>query len=147
MVGFKPMFTINIVQVGKMKKGPLAELAHELHKRLPPYARVQLRTVKELTGAESWWGNDSLKILLSEKGKTTDSIAFAQALTTWSDHGQRAVTFVVAGPHGFSPAVLKHADHLLSLSQMTFTHEMAYVILLEQLYRAGTILAGKTYHY
>ncbi|MFA4846032.1 MAG: 23S rRNA (pseudouridine(1915)-N(3))-methyltransferase RlmH [Patescibacteria group bacterium] len=141
------MFAIKIVQVGKMKNGPLAELAQDLLKRLTPYARLEVRIVKELSESQTWWNDDSIKILLSEKGKTLDSVAFAHALTKWSDHGQRSLTFVVAGPHGFSKEVLAHADHVLSLSPMTFTHEMAYVILLEQLYRAGTILAGKIYHY
>lgn len=130
-----------------MRNGPLLELARDLHKRLTPYARMEIRIVKELTGSHPLWRDDSIKILLSEKGKTTDSVAFARTLITWSDHGQRPLTFVVAGPHGFTKDLIAHADHLLSLSPMTFTHEMAYVILLEQLYRAGTILAGKTYHY
>lgn len=86
-------------------------------------------------------------IILAEEVKTMDSPSFAQSLTKWSDQGQRELTFIIAGPFGFDRALLKHADHVLSLSPMTFPHEMAYVILLEQLYRAGTILTGKTYHY
>lgn len=139
------MMKTRILTVGKMKRGPLKELTLELLKRLGPYMKVNEKVVDELT-VELLQEQD-VAIILSEDGKTMDSNAFAKALTTWSERGQRELTFIIAGPFGFDRALLKHADHVLSLSPMTFPHEMAYVLLLEQLYRAGTILAGKTYHY
>lgn len=128
-----------------MKRGPLKDLVDELRKRFGPYAKVKELVVNEHT-AEILKEQD-VTIMLTEEGKTMGSMTFAKTLLTWSEHGQRELTFVIAGPFGFNRDLLKHADHVLSLSPMTFPHEMAYVILLEQLYRAGTILAGKTYHY
>ena len=139
------MQKIKVISVGKMGRGPLKDLANELRKRLGPYFKLEEQVVDELTS--ELLNNQDVAILLSEGGKTMDSITFAKSLTKWSEHGQREMTFIVAGPFGFDRALLTHADHVLSLSPMTFPHEMAYVILLEQLYRAGTILAGKTYHY
>lgn len=139
------MQKITIITVGKMKREPLKELVTELSKRLGPYMKVNKKVVDELT--QKVLEEQDVTIILSEDGKTMDSKIFAKSLTTWSEHGQRELAFVIAGPFGFDRALLKHADHVLSLSPMTFPHEMAYVILLEQLYRAGTILAGKTYHY
>lgn len=139
------MQKIKILTVGKMKQGPLKETADELRKRLGPYFKFEERVVEELT--PTILKEQDMMIILSEDGKTMDSMTFAKSLTAWSEHGQRELTFVIAGPFGFDRALLKHADRVLSLSPMTFPHEMAYVILLEQLYRAGTILMGKTYHY
>lgn len=139
------MQKIKILTVGKMKRGPLKELVSELLKRLGSYMKVSVKVVDELT--PEILEKQDVTVILSEDGKTLDSKTFAKSLTTWSEHGQRELTFVIAGPFGFDRALLKHADHVLSLSPLTFPHEMAYVILLEQLYRAGTILTGKTYHY
>lgn len=139
------MFRIKIIQVGKMKKGPLEELGNELIKRLGLFAKIQVIVVKELN--EDIVKQDGFTLMLSEDGKTMTSTEFANALPRWSEQGQKELTFIIAGPFGFDRTLLTHVDYSLSLSPMTFPHEMAYVILLEQLYRAGTILAGKTYHY
>jgi len=139
------MFRIKIIQVGKMKRGPLKELAEELLKRLGPFTKITGITVNELS-PETFKG-DGVFILLSEDAKSMNSLSFAGTLTKWSEQGQRELIFVIAGPFGYDRKLLKHVNHTFSLSPLTFPHEMAYVILLEQLYRAGTILAGKTYHY
>ncbi|NQV90769.1 23S rRNA (pseudouridine(1915)-N(3))-methyltransferase RlmH [Candidatus Uhrbacteria bacterium] len=139
------MFRIKIIQVGKMKNGPLKEQSDELLKRLGSYAKIKSVIVKELS--EEILKQDGFTLLLSEDGKTMDSIEFANALPRWSEQEQKELTFIIAGPFGFDRTLLKHVDFSLSLSPLTFPHELAYVVLLEQLYRAGTILAGKTYHY
>lgn len=139
------MFKIKVIQVGKIKKGPLKEQSDEFLKRLGAYAKMKIVVVKELT--EDILKQDGFTMLLSEDGKTMSSIEFANSLPQWSEQGQKELTFIIAGPFGFDRKLLKHVDFSLSLSPMTFPHEMAYVILLEQLYRAGTILAGKMYHY
>ncbi len=140
------MFRIKIIQVGALKKGPLKELSLEFLKRLSLYAKLELVEVKELS-AEHLKKTGAYTLILSETGRTLDSLDFAKSLTKWSEQGQRDLIFVIAGPFGFDRSLLTYADATLSLSPMTFTHEMAFVLLLEQLYRAGTILAGKTYHY
>lgn len=139
------MQKIKLISVGKMGRGPLHELRGEFLKRLGPYMKVHEQVVDELT--QEMLEFQDITVILAEDGKTMDSPTFAKSLVSWSEYGQRELSFVIAGPFGFDRALLKHVDHVLSLSPMTFPHEMAYVILLEQLYRAGTILAGKTYHY
>ncbi len=139
------MQKIKIITVGKLKRGPLKDLAVEYLKRLGPFMKVKEVVVDELSA--ELLDKQAVTIMLTEDGKAMDSTVFARTLEKWSEQGQRELTFIIAGPFGFDRALLKHADHVLSLSPLTFPHEMAYVILLEQLYRAGTILAGKTYHY
>jgi 23S rRNA (pseudouridine1915-N3)-methyltransferase len=70
----------------------------------------------------------------------------AGQIKRWEMQGQKCVSFLIGGPLGFAPSVLAKADLLLSLSPMTFTHEMTRLLLLEQLYRAYTINAGEKYH-
>ncbi|HAU66014.1 TPA: hypothetical protein DCW61_01580 [Candidatus Uhrbacteria bacterium] len=140
------MFRIKIIQVGKMKKGPLKEVHLELLKRLSLYTKIEIINIKELSSTNIK-KQGTYTVILSEDGKTMDSKLFAQSLITWSEQGQRELTFIIAGPFGFDRSLLKEVNMILSLSPMTFTHEMAYLLLLEQIYRAGTILAGKTYHY
>jgi 23S rRNA (pseudouridine1915-N3)-methyltransferase len=139
------MQKIKIITVGKLKRGPLKDLAVEYIKRLGLFMKIKEVVVDELS--VELLEDQDVTIILTEDGKTMDSTTFAKTLEKWSEQGQRELTFVIAGPFGFDRALLKHTDHVLSLSSLTFPHEMAYVILLEQLYRAGTILAGKRYHY
>jgi 23S rRNA (pseudouridine1915-N3)-methyltransferase len=73
-------------------------------------------------------------------------VKLAARIENWEMQGQKKITFVIGGPLGLSPAILEKADLILSLSPMTFTHEMVRLLLLEQLYRACTIKAGEKYH-
>ena len=139
------MFRIKFIIVGATKTGPIKEHIRELTKRLSLFAKTTETAVQELTS--EMIDNQDVAILLAEDGKTMDSMDFAQSLPKWSEQGQRELTFIIAGPFGFDRKLTKHADYILSLSPMTFPHEMAYLILLEQIYRAGTILTNKTYHY
>ena len=86
-------------------------------------------------------------VLLDEKGKTFTSEAFARQLGNWMTAGVRRLAFVIGGPYGFSEPVYRRADHLMSLSAMTFSHQMVRLIFAEQLYRAFTILRGEPYHH
>ena len=86
-------------------------------------------------------------LILDERGKMPTSVEFASKLKTWQNRSIKKVFFLIGGPYGFSDEILKSGWELLSLSKLTFTHEMAELLLLEQLYRAETILQGKTYHY
>ena len=85
-------------------------------------------------------------VALDERGREYDSVGLAGELKKLNESGQRIV-FATGGPFGLSNKVKERADLLLSLSKLTFTHEMARLIMLEQLYRAMTIIKGKTYHY
>lgn len=119
------------LKVVKEKKGKMADLA-----RVEAEGRELLAQVEER----------SLLVALDPKGRLLASEDFAELVRQWRDQNRRVVSFVIGGALGLSAEVRQRADLLLSLSPMTFTHEMARLILLEQVYRAFTILAGTKYH-
>lgn len=86
-------------------------------------------------------------VLLDEGGKEFRSVEFADYLERKQTLAARRLVFVVGGPYGFSPAVYKLAKEKVSLSQMTFSHQMVRLFFVEQLYRAYTILRGEPYHH
>jgi 23S rRNA (pseudouridine1915-N3)-methyltransferase len=75
-----------------------------------------------------------------------DSLQLAAQVKGWEMQGRKKITFIIGGPLGLSSRILTEADLVLSLSAMTYTHEMTRLLLLEQLYRACTINAGEKYH-
>ncbi len=90
--------------------------------------------------------NDCL-ILLDEKGKSFTSVEWARELEKRMTHLSKDMTFVIGGPYGFSEEVYSRADGKISLSAMTFSHQMVRLIFTEQLYRAMTIIKGEPYHH
>jgi len=86
-------------------------------------------------------------VLLDEHGTQRSSLDWARNLEQKSAHLPKDLVFVVGGPYGFSPAVHERADEYLSLSKMTFSHQLVRVVFLEQLYRALTIIKGEPYHH
>lgn len=86
-------------------------------------------------------------ILLDERGKEYSSEEFASFMEKQMLSGVKRLVFVVGGPYGFSPEVYSRADGKLSLSRMTFNHEMVRLFFVEQLYRSQTILRGEPYHH
>jgi 23S rRNA (pseudouridine1915-N3)-methyltransferase len=86
-------------------------------------------------------------VALDERGKLLDSRQFAAQLGTWRDQGSRQVAFVVGGAYGLDPSVRERADLVLSLSPMTFPHQLVRLLFAEQLYRATAILQGSPYHH
>lgn len=89
---------------------------------------------------------DVFKIVLDERGKELTSIEFSQKIEKWRI-GKKNLSFFIGGPLGHHEEITKNADFLLSISKMTFTHEMAVLLLLEQLYRAFKINNNEKYHY
>lgn len=148
---------------GRPDRGAVEELVDTYKKRLNPYAKIEEIWVKEVpfrsandaTRVRSEESDafrarlpkDTFVVALTEEGKTFDSLAFAKTLERWAEGGARPVAFLIGGPLGLDRALLKEADAQLSLSPLTFPHNVARALLFEQLYRAGTILSGKTYHY
>lgn len=98
---------------------------------------------KSLAGA---FGEKPRFILLDEKGKAMTSIVFARALSTYRDGGTQELGFVIGGPDGLDPALKAQAQFVLGFSSMTWPHQLVRVMLLEQIYRAITILSGHPYH-
>ena len=86
-------------------------------------------------------------ILLDEHGREYRSVEFSQKLEALLSRNSRDIVFVIGGAYGFSQAVYSRADDKLSLSKMTFSHQMVRVVFAEQLYRAFTILKGEPYHH
>jgi len=133
-------------------------------KRLRRYLPVERRELKEmkLGGRESprqfccrqaprliqaMNRDDAFKVVLTEHGKTFTTHGFADFFSRQLESGRSAMSFLVGGAYGLADDVLEQADLQLSLSPLTFTHEMARVLLLEQLYRSLTIIRGEPYHY
>lgn len=96
---------------------------------------------------QSLTGDNSFRVVLTEHGRTFTTRDFAVLFSRQLESGKTGISFLAGGPYGLAASVLDHADLQLSLSPMTFTHEMARVLLLEQLYRALTIIRGEPYHY
>ncbi|MCF0197501.1 MAG: 23S rRNA (pseudouridine(1915)-N(3))-methyltransferase RlmH [Bacteroidaceae bacterium] len=86
-------------------------------------------------------------VLLDDRGSEYRSVEFAQWMQRRMLSGTKRLVFVVGGPYGFSPDVYQRADEKISLSRMTFSHQMVRLIFVEQLYRAMSILAGESYHH
>ena len=144
--------------VGKTKEGFIKDGIAKYLELLRRQTRIEVREIKgsRKTGAEAVReeGEAILErvapsdylIALHERGKNPDSKKFALDLAPLLEQG-RNIVFVVGGPFGLSSEMLARADYQLSLSKLTFTHEMARLILMEQVYRAFTIIQGRTYHY
>ncbi len=157
---------IQIIQIGKTKNSFVREAEKEYLQRLESFGKVEVTTVREAHINESAnnqlrskaieaEGKDILEalpkqsflIVLDERGKSMDSLEFAQRLKQIRDYEGGKITIVIGGAFGLSDHVKSRANLLLSFSNFTFTHEMIRMLLLEQLFRASTILANKTYHY
>ncbi|MBN1494295.1 23S rRNA (pseudouridine(1915)-N(3))-methyltransferase RlmH [Candidatus Peregrinibacteria bacterium] len=143
------MLHVQIIHIGKTKEKFFIEAENEFLKRLSRYAKIRTDIIEtgsnedEKIQKRAW--KDSYKIVLEITGKAYSSEDFAGLLKKMGEKGK--VTFIIGGPHGLPQAVINKADLKLSLSKMTFTHQMVRIFLLEQIYRGFTILEGKTYHY
>jgi len=152
---------LKILAVGENKVGYLVQGEADYLHRMKRYCRIEMQWVpgekigkkgsKEVTRIE---GEKLLKlvssprtaVVLDRRGEMLSSEALAKKIAEWQNEGKREIVFIIGGTLGLSDAVLDRADFVLSLSKMTFTHEMVRLILLEQLYRSYTILRGEKYH-
>lgn len=154
--------TIEFIFIGKTKKTYIQEGLDELMKRLQKYASIKLVQLKSTDGAYekkiiqqkegkellSHLAKNDYVILLDERGKEMNSLAFSTFLqNTIETFSAQKLCFVIGGAYGFSEEVYQRAQQKLSLSKMTFSHQLIRLVLLEQLYRAFTILKGEQYHH
>ena len=153
---------ITLLVVGKTTDQRLQTLIEDYQQRLKHYIPFEmvvipdLRNAKALTQAQikEQEGIEILRriapsmdvILLDEHGREYRSIEYAQWIQKKMAAG-RDVIFIVGGPYGFSPAVYERANGKISLSKMTFSHQMIRLFFTEQIYRAMTILRGEPYHH
>lgn len=154
---------IKIICVGKTGKKFLSEGENEYFTRLKHYINVEkieipdLKNQKNLTIEQikseegklilAKINNGEQVFLLDEHGKSFTSENFAEFLQQRFNQGGHALTLIIGGPFGFSENVYKAAQGKISMSEMTFSHQMIRMILFEQLYRAMTILRGEPYHH
>lgn len=154
---------IELVVVGKTDMKEVEALVTMYTKRLNHYVRFAITTIadvrntKKLSEAEQkrLEGEAILKLinesdhlmLLDEHGAELRSIEFADMLQRRMLSGTKRLVFVIGGPYGFSDAVYQRANSKLSLSKMTFSHQIVRAIFTEQLYRAFTILKNEPYHH
>ena len=143
------------VWVGKTKDKNWRALQEEYLQRLSHFVKCEIVEVKDSAaheGAEiegnrilQLLNQNSFVCLLDVKGRSVTSHELAREIEKWQNRGLKEVVFVIGGAEGVSSAVAEKADYSLSLSFLTFTHEMARVVMLEQLYRAYTIIKGFPY--
>jgi 23S rRNA (pseudouridine1915-N3)-methyltransferase len=154
---------LTVLCMGKTKEAFVQEGIAKYLRYLRPYAEAGIRELKEekvrdLRDAPVVRKKEaerifqavppgSLLIALDERGQEFTSHGFAEFLNKELERGCRSMVFVIGGAMGLDESVTGRADRVIALSQWTFTHEMARLVLLEQLYRAFTIITGKTYHY
>lgn len=133
---------IIVVAVGRLRP-PFADDVQHYQRLLGRHARVESIEVREGEQVGRRLPERAFICLLDRDGETMDSLQFS-AFIEARRQGGRDLCFVVGGPFGLE---LDHADHRLSLGSITLPHQLARVVLLEQLYRAHKIIAGEPYHY
>ena len=157
--------SMSIIAVGKMKEKPFRAMADEYLKRLSRFGKTEEIELPDLPepAASSAAIEKQIKdkegemilakirptdyvIALTIPGKQWDSPGLSRHLEELMDRGQSSMVFVIGGSLGLSDAVVARANEQLSMSKMTFPHQLARVMLLEQLYRAMKIRAGERYH-
>lgn len=148
-----------IVAVGRVRAAGIAGAVAEYERRAARYWPLRVVEVKEGGGGsrspddvrrregESLLecAGDALLICCDERGSRMSSTEFAAVMQRWREDG-RHVAFLIGGSHGLAPAVIQRASSRIALAPWTLPHEMARLVLAEQLYRAGTIIRGEPYH-
>jgi 23S rRNA (pseudouridine1915-N3)-methyltransferase len=156
---------LGIIAVGRLKTGPEREIAERYADRfsasgkmlgLTGPAMIELAESPARSAAERKSQEaqailasvdvDAFIVALDERGKTLSSEAFATKMGQWRDAGRKSLIFVIGGADGLGESVRTRAQETISFGQMTMPHQLVRVILLEQIYRAATILSGHPYH-
>jgi 23S rRNA (pseudouridine1915-N3)-methyltransferase len=154
-----------VAAVGRLKSGPERELAERFRKRTADVGRqIGIRDVEVIEIRESRAREREKRVLeesialanaipegavivvLDEHGQSLDSGSIAGLMRRWQDAGKSVVAFVIGGPEGVGPQMKQQANLLLAFGAATWPHQLARIMLLEQLYRVITILAGHPYH-
>ena len=154
---------ISLLMIGKTNQDGLGKLINEYQQRLSHYVSFEmlvvpeLKNIKNIPVAEQKEREADLLlkqletsdevVLLDEKGKLLSSVGFSEYLEKKMLSSTKRLVFVVGGPFGFSKRMYDRAQYLLSLSPMTFSHQMIRLLFTEQLYRAMTIIRGENYHH
>jgi 23S rRNA (pseudouridine1915-N3)-methyltransferase len=154
---------IKLIAVGKTDSRAIQELIDEYVKRLGFYIKFEFEIIPDLKNTKSLsessqkekegelilkkLQNSDELILLDENGKQFSSVDFSDYLQKKMNSGLKQLVFVIGGPYGFSEEIYQRANGKISLSKMTFSHQMVRVFFIEQVYRAYTILRNEPYHH
>lgn len=154
---------IILLVIGKTRTSFISEAIKEYSKRLKHYLRFNIIEISDIKTSKSMsqqiqkekegklilenTQNSDFLILLDERGKEYTSEEFANYIERLMGSGRKRTIFAVGGPYGFSKDVYERADAMISLSRMTFNHEMVRAFFIEQTYRAMTIIRGEPYHH
>lgn len=154
---------ITLIAIGKTDNPDLERLIAIYEKRLQHYVKFQLQVVPDIKNSKNLsedqqkekegelilgqLQNSDVLILLDEKGKQHTSVEFSQFLQKKMNSGIKNLALVIGGPYGFSDAVYNRCNGKISLSKMTFSHQMVRLFFVEQLYRGFTILRNEPYHH
>lgn len=155
--------TIKLIAIGKTDNKQLTLLIDDYKKRLGFYIKFILEIIPDIKNSKNLSeaqqkqkegdlilnkiSSSDVLILLDECGKQYDSVAFSSYLQKHMNSGIKQLVFVIGGPYGFSDAIYERANGKLSLSKMTFSHQMIRLFFIEQLYRGFTILKNEPYHH
>ncbi|MDD1524333.1 23S rRNA (pseudouridine(1915)-N(3))-methyltransferase RlmH [Riemerella anatipestifer] len=151
-----------LICIGKTDQKEIRNLISYYHKRLPKYYNFDIVELPDIKNAKNLTpevikkeeaklffnhieSTDTI-ILLDEKGKQFTSRAFSEQIHHYMNASIKRVCFLIGGAYGFSEEIYQRANDKLSLSKMTFTHQMIRLFFVEQIYRADQILQGKPYH-
>lgn len=145
---------VRFIWIGKTRDAHIRALVDEYLKRLQRFVRCEVTELREGTrsGIEDEskriigaLRSDAVTVLLDIQGSDWSSPQLAAEVEKWQNDGLKEVAFVIGGPDGVSPEIIERANLRWSLSRLTLTHEMARVVMVEQLYRAYTIIHGLPY--
>lgn len=153
---------INLICIGKTDDKEIVSLMKYYLPRLPKHWNFELMQIPDVKNAKNLTPDQlkkeeaklfqnnidasDLVIILDEKGKQFTSREFSEKIDFWMGNSVKKIHFLVGGAYGFSEEIYNRANEKISLSKMTFTHQMIRLFFVEQIYRAATILQGKPYH-
>ena len=154
---------IKLLAIGKTDDKSLQTLIDDYTKRLSFYIKFDLEVIPDIKNVKNLSETQQKEkegelilsklsptdqlILLDENGSTYSSVGFSDYLQKKMNAGIKTLVFVIGGPYGFSDAIYKKAQGKISLSEMTFSHQMVRLFMIEQLYRGFTILRNEPYHH
>ena len=154
---------IKLLAIGKTDNKQLIQIIDTYQKRLKFYIKFDFEIIPDIKNAKnlseaqqkqkegelilSKTNSSDFLVLLDENGKQMDSVTFSGYLQKHMNSGLKQLVFVIGGPYGFSQEVYAKAQGKISLSKMTFSHQMVRLFFIEQLYRAFTILRNEPYHH
>lgn len=136
-----------IMTIGKCKRPEIVDLLSDYGQRIDHYHRFEHVVAKDEVHALEKMEKDHFLVLCDEKGVMLESVLLAKFISEHQLRGTKKIVFLIADAHGASTKLKQRANFMLSLSKMTFPHDLAAVILFEQIYRASTILKKEKYHY